>query len=147
MQSQATHRADSVLSAGETFEVFYDGDCPLCMREINMIMRKDVEHKIRFTNIADPGFKPEELGMSWERLMKKIHGRMPDGTFIEGVEVFRQLYAAIGFERLVGLSRAPGIAQVLQFGYSVFAKNRLRFTGRCTDACEVPQQKVAEAHS
>lgn len=127
---------------GEIFEVYYDGDCPLCMREINMIMRKDTLHKIHFTNIAAPDFKPEFTGLSWDALMKKIHGRLPDGTLVEGVEVFRQLYAAIGFERLVGMSRLPGVSHVLDLGYSVFAKNRLRFTGRCTDACEVPQQKV-----
>ena len=34
--------------------------------------------------------------------MAQIHGRLPDGTWLQGVEVFRRLYAAIGFGSLVG---------------------------------------------
>jgi len=83
-------------------------------------------------------------------LMDKIHGRMPDGTRIEGVEVFRQLYGAVGFRRAVAISRWPGIAHALHLGYVVFAKNRLRMTGRCMeDVCEVPAKHgpAAPAHA
>ena len=80
------------------------------------------------------------MGLSWQTLMQRIHGRLPDGTIIEGVEVFRRLYAAVGFRRLVTLSRAPGVSQLLGLAYRLFAKNRLRLTGRCADgACEVHQ--------
>ncbi|HET9929750.1 MAG TPA: DUF393 domain-containing protein, partial [Polyangiaceae bacterium] len=78
------------------FEVFYDGDCPLCVREIAMLRRRDKAQRIRFTNIAEPEFDPSALGVTWETLMKRIHGRLPNGELVEGVEVFRQLYAAVG---------------------------------------------------
>ncbi len=75
--------------------------------------------------------------------MDKIHGRMPDGSRIEGVEVFRQLYGAVGFNRAVAVSRWPGVAHLLHLGYVLFAKNRLRMTGRCIDdVCEVPARPV-----
>ena len=71
--------------------------------------------------------------------MASIHGRLPDGTVIEGVEVFRQLYAAVGLGPMVSLSRAPGISGALDAAYSIFARNRLRLTGRCDgDACQLP---------
>ena len=47
-------------------------------------------------------------------------------------EVFRRLYAAVGSGPLVFLSRLPLISQVLDWSYAVFARNRLRLTGRCT---------------
>jgi len=120
-------------------EVFYDGACPLCLREINMLRRRDHRGRIRFTDIAGDGFDPHAAGVTWDALMARIHGRLPNGTLIEGVEVFRRLYAAVGFRRLVRLSRAPGIATLLDLAYHLFAKNRLRLTGRCTDAgCEAP---------
>lgn len=122
-----------------TVEVFYDGDCPLCMREIRMLMRKDKDHRIEFTNIAAPGFDAAAYGTTYAELMAKIRGRLPDGTWIEGVEVFRQLYAAIGFRRLVAVTRVPGISQLLSLGYRAFAANRLRLTGRCLDdRCALP---------
>lgn len=125
-------------------EVFYDGECPLCVREIRMLMRLDRAARIGFRDIAAPDFDPSELGKDRETLMKRIHGRLPSGEFIEGVEVFRQLYDAVGFGFFVRLSRLPGITQLLDLGYEVFAKNRLRLTGRCADgACVLPAPKEA----
>jgi predicted DCC family thiol-disulfide oxidoreductase YuxK len=121
-------------------EVFYDGACPLCMREIRMLKRRDRGARIRFTNIASESFDAGGVGLTWQALMDRIHGRLPDGTLIEGVEVFRRLYAAVGFSRLVKLTRAPGVSQLLDLAYHLFAKNRLRLTGRCAPgACELHQ--------
>jgi predicted DCC family thiol-disulfide oxidoreductase YuxK len=114
-------------------EVFYDGDCPLCMREIRMLMGRDREGRILFTDIAAPSFDPADVGLDRASLMDRIHGRLPSGELIEGVEVFRRLYAAVGFGTAVALSRAWGISQMLDAAYRVFARNRLRLTGRCAD--------------
>ena len=119
-------------------EVFYDGACPLCMREIRMLQGRDRSQRIRFVDIAADGFDAASLGLTWKALMDRIHGRLPDGTLVEGVEVVRRLYAAVGFGRLVALTRLPGVRQLLDLAYRVFAKNRLRLTGRCEDgACEI----------
>jgi predicted DCC family thiol-disulfide oxidoreductase YuxK len=60
--------------------------------------------------------------------------------------VFRQLYAAVGFGRLVAVSRVPGISHLLRLGYHLFAKNRLRLTGRCADAgCQLPAARATAA--
>ncbi|MFT6395502.1 MAG: putative DCC family thiol-disulfide oxidoreductase YuxK [Bradymonadia bacterium] len=128
-------------------EVFYDGDCPLCMREIRMLQRLDRNgQRIRFTDIAAPAFEPSQTGLSAEELMERIHGRLADGTPIEGVEVFRRLYSAVGFGRLVSVSRWGGISHALDAGYRFFAKNRLRFTGRCKDdVCAMPTQDAPTA--
>ena len=117
-------------------EVFYDGACPLCMREIAMLKRKDRKQRIRFTDISSPDFDASVVGISWAALMDRIHGRLPDGTLIEGVEVFRRLYAAVGAGPLVAATRLPLLSQLLDLSYRAFAKNRLKLTGRCTDdAC------------
>jgi len=121
-------------------EVFYDGDCPLCQREISMLRRWDRHEKIRFTDIASPSFDAGVVGKSHADLMAQMHGRLPDGTWLQGVEVFRRLYAAVGFKRLAMLSRLPLISQILNLGYAVFARNRLRLTGRCTaESCDTTQ--------
>jgi predicted DCC family thiol-disulfide oxidoreductase YuxK len=119
-------------------EVFYDGACPLCMREIRMLQGRDRRKRIRFIDIAAEGFDAASVGLTWDDLMERIHGRLPDGTVIEGVEVFRRLYTAVGFGPLVALTRLPGVSQLLDVAYHAFAKNRLRITGRCADdACEL----------
>ncbi len=121
------------------FEVFFDGACPLCRREIACILRLDRRGRVRATDIAAPGFDADATGLSREALMARIHGRLPDGRLVEGVEVFRQLYSAIGLGPLVALSRLGPFAWLLDRAYAWFAKNRLRITGRCTDeSCAVP---------
>ncbi len=119
-------------------EVFFDGDCPLCMREISMLQRRDKRNNIRFTDIADAGFRPEAYGKTLDDFMQRIQGRLPDGAWIDGVEVFRRLYSAIGLGWLMPVSRLPLISQLLDAGYNVFAKNRLKWTGRCKEGvCKV----------
>lgn len=119
-------------------EVFYDGECPLCLREIKMLRWMDRRHRIRFTDIAADGFSPAGYAKTMQEFMDEIQGRLPDGTWIIGVEVFRRLYTAVGLGPVVWLTRLPGISHGLDFGYRVFAKNRLKLTGRCdAGACEV----------
>lgn len=124
-------------------EVFYDGGCPLCRREIEMIRRKDKAELIRFTDIDDPSFNAESVGKTQQELMAQLHGRLPDGTWISGVETFRRLYSAIGFRWAVGFSRLPVIAQIMNVGYAAFARYRLALTGRCkSELCRVPASKA-----
>jgi len=120
------------------FEVFFDGDCPLCLKEINLLRWMDRKKRIVFTDIADKSFDPTALGKSMDELMARIHGRLPDGSLVEGVDVFRHLYSAVGLSPVVALTRIPGITQLLDAGYVWFARNRLKLTGRCTeDNCKV----------
>lgn len=128
MEKDSNHAAEDW-----TFQIFYDGDCPLCRREIEMIRKLDRERVLWFSDIANKNFKPSDWGKSTEQLMGEIHGRRPSGEWLIGVDAFRAIYDAIGFRRLVFLSRLPVINFALNCGYKYFAKNRLRFTGRCSD--------------
>jgi predicted DCC family thiol-disulfide oxidoreductase YuxK len=119
-------------------EVFYDGGCPLCVREIALLRRWDRKGRILFTDIEALEFRPANFGKTHDELMAQMHARLPDGTWLRGVEVFRRMYAAVGFRPLVAVSRLPLISQALDAGYWLFAKNRLRLTGRCkSGVCKV----------
>jgi len=109
------------------------------MREINMLRRMDKRQRIRFTDIAAADFNAAATGKTFARLMAEIHGRLPDGRWLIGVEVFRRLYGVVGLGWLVAPTSWPGIRQVADFGYRLFAQNRLRLTGRCLPdaACRV----------
>ncbi len=121
-------------------EVFYDGDCPLCNREITQLRRWDKQDRILFTNIAASDFEPSPLGKTYDELMAKMHVRLADGAWVVGVEAFRRLYEAVGFKWLTTMSRLPLVSQALNLGYSLFARNRLRLTGRCSaEQCKLSQ--------
>ncbi len=109
-------------------EVFFDGACPVCTREVNAARRRDHQGKIRFVNIADPSFSPDEIGVNTATLNERIHARTREGQLITGVEVFRRLYAELFGERWIGWTRQPLVARVLDTLYSAFARNRKVFS-------------------
>ena len=112
-------------------QVFFDGACPLCRREINLIRRWDRRGRIWFTDIADADFHADAWGIDQKTLMDSMHVRLRDGSWVMGVEAFRRMYGLIGFAWVIPLTRLPGISQLLDLAYRIFAKNRLKWTGRC----------------
>ena len=134
-----TARNDTPSSATWVIEMFHDGDCPLCSREVALLRRLDRKQRIKFTNIAAESFNPTDFGKSLDELMENIHGRFPDGRWVTGVEVFRHLYSAVGLGYVARVTRLPIITRLLDLGYRFFAKNRLKLTS-CRDrngACRV----------
>ena len=51
--------------------MLYDGDCPLCMREVNMLRRRDADvGKIQFVDIASPDYDASaNAGISFEQVV------------------------------------------------------------------------------
>lgn len=129
-------------------EVFFDGDCPLCMREIRLLKRLDRGRgRITFTDISASDFDAAEYGLSQADFMASIRGRDSEGAWIEGVEVFRALYGAVGAGPVVWMTRLPGVRQSLDVAYRLFAENRLRLTGRgdCEDGVCTPPSRAGAA--
>ncbi len=113
------------------FEVFYDGDCPICRREINWLMRKNSAGQVNFRDISRPDFDAEsETGKTFPELMARLHGRRPNGEWVTGVESLRLMYDALGYSALVRLSRWPLVRNVFDSIYPVFAVLRLKLTGK-----------------
>lgn len=119
-------------------EVFYDGACPLCRREVEFLARRNRHGRVLFTDIAAPTFVVP-AGRTYDELMARIQGRLPNGDWVEGMDVFRKLYAACGYGWVSAVMSAPLLAPLFEVGYRAFAKNRLRMTGRCTaESCALP---------
>ncbi len=122
--------------AGWQIKVLYDGECPLCMREVRFLRRRDRRGRIAFEDIAAPGFDASRYGLDQRAVMARIHGVLPDGRIIEGVEVFRRLYAQVGLGFLLAPTRWPLLRPLFDAAYRVFARNRLRLTGRRGADCD-----------
>ena len=60
--------------------ILYDGECPLCTRELAMLKRIDRGRgRLGAIDIAAEGFEASRYGRDWETLMGRIHGVLPDG--------------------------------------------------------------------
>ena len=130
-------------------EVFFDGLCPMCAREIKLLRSWDSDNRIKFTDIAAEDFDPAPTGKSLTTLMRQIHARTissefnnPDSTkWFIGVDVFRQMYGRIGFEKSVWVSRLPVFREMLTLAYKGFAAVRLSMAVRRMDKKTTCQQQ------
>lgn len=127
------------------FTILIDGDCPVCKKEGDLLMRLDAGRKrLAVEDISGPDFDPSRYGIAFEEAMGTIHGVTEDGRVVTGMEVFRRAYSAVGWGWLWAPTGWPGLKQVSDLGYRWFAKNRLRLTGR-RDACASGRCNVCDA--
>jgi predicted DCC family thiol-disulfide oxidoreductase YuxK len=112
--------------------------------EVDFLKKRDIENRIRFTDISSPDYNPSEHGnVKFEEGMRKIRAVLPDKRVVTGVEVFRQTYKSIGLGWIFEITNLPIIGQVADILYDIWAENRLRLTGR-GDLADILKQKSEE---
>lgn len=136
MPSFQTQTGAESLTATESPEwkikLLYDGECPLCVREVNFLRKRDAGRGIvAFVDVADDHYAPEENGgVDFETAMGRIHAVLPDGSVIQNVEVFRQIYDYLGIGWIYAATRWPIIGSLVDWIYQIWADRRLALTGR-----------------
>ncbi len=113
-------------------KLLYDGECPLCVREVNFLRKRDAGRgKVAFVDIADDDYTPEAHGgVDFETAMGRIHAVLPDGTVIKNVEVFRRVYEILGMGWIYAATKLPVIGWIVDILYEIWADWRLALTGR-----------------
>ena len=132
MTTTASPDSDTSTAATWKIKLLYDGDCPLCLREVNFLRQKDGGRGlVAFTDIAADDYSPEDNGgIDFATAMGRIHAVRSDGTVIKNVEVFRQVYAALGIGWIYAPTAWPVIGPLVDWAYGVWANWRLAVTGR-----------------
>lgn len=87
--------------------LLWDSECPLCVREVEGLRAhaasKFDDSPVVFVDVADLDYDAAENGgVGYERAMGKIHAVDADGQVVEGVEVFRKTYEALGLVSVSG---------------------------------------------
>ena len=113
-------------------KLLYDGECPLCLREVNFLQRQDAgRDRVAFVDIAADDYSPEANGgVDFETAMGRIHAVLPDGTVIKNVEVFRRVYNILGIGWIYAVTKLPVIGRFVDWLYEMWADRRLALTGR-----------------
>ncbi len=100
-----------------TVTVWYDGDCPLCSREIAWLRRLDRRGGIDFVNLAAGGSCPLDRAT----LLERFHAREADGPLVSGAAAFAAMWRAIPVLRPFGrLARIPTVLWMLERAYRLF---------------------------
>jgi len=136
MSSLNTQATDSFETSAECpswqIKLLYDGECPLCLREVNFLRKKDAGRGlVVLVDIADKNYNPQENeGISYEAAMGRIHALLRDGTVVKNVEVFRQVYSILGIGWIYEPTKWPVISTLVDKFYEIWASARLALTGR-----------------
>lgn len=112
--------------------LLYDGLCPLCLREVEGLRRRDGGRGVvLFVDVAEDSYDPAAHGgVSFEAAMGTIHGVLADGTVVSGIEVFRRVYEVLGLGWVYGVTRIAWVGRLADWVYGFWAERRLVLTGR-----------------
>ncbi len=156
-QAQANSTASTTKTppkstdASWQINLLYDGDCPLCLREVNFLQKKDAGRGIvKLTDIADINYRPEENGgVDFETAMGRIHAVRADGSVVKNVAVFQEVYDALGIGWMYAPTKWPVIGPLVNKIYDLWADQRLAMTGRASLAKVIAQreEKIACAEA
>ena len=105
-------------------KVWYDGACPLCLREIALMRRLDRRGAISFVDVAagaDPSCPVDRAA-----LLARFHAE-EDGMVLSGAAAFAAMLRAIPLLRPLGLAaRWQPVLRGLEAAYLGFLKVRPR---------------------
>lgn len=118
--------------------VFYDGECPLCRREIAHYRRRRGADRLLWIDITQDAGTLAANGLRKEDAMARLHVRDAAGAWHTGAHGFVELWSHLpAYSWLARLLRLLRLAPLLDAVYDRFARWRLR--RRCnSDQCAIP---------
>lgn len=123
-------------SGRESVRVLYDGECPICVKEISFLqfLQRKRADKVDFVDVSLAEYDESKYGVSYEMAMKEMTVIDKNNKIYRGVPAFTVMYGAVGLGWLGRLMSLPLIRPIMDRTYGVFARNRLKWTGRqnCT---------------
>ncbi|MEM7780701.1 MAG: DUF393 domain-containing protein [Pseudomonadota bacterium] len=117
MQSASPNSSES-----PALKIWFDGACPLCVREIALMKRLDKAGRINFVDVsvdADPSCPVDQ-----SELLARFHGE-ENGEIVSGAAAFAAMWRAIPMLRPLGLfARNRMVLAVIERLYLGFLKVR-----------------------
>ncbi|WP_194756458.1 thiol-disulfide oxidoreductase DCC family protein [Aliidiomarina indica] len=108
--------------------IFYDGQCPLCVREMKQLKRLDKEQQIAFEDILEDDFSERYPQVSVAKANTILHGMNAQGKMLYGLDVTHAAWSLAGRGWLTAPLRWPLIRWVADKIYLYFARNRYRIS-------------------
>lgn len=115
---------DSSNTSKVCSQVYFDGSCPLCKREIAVYKNLKSDQPIEWVDVSatDPTLPP---GLDRHELMRRFHARTADGRVVSGAEAFVHIWGQLpGWRVLAHLAKLPGGLLVMELAYRGFLKIR-----------------------
>lgn len=107
-----------------TLTLFYDGACPLCVREIGLLRRLDRRGALAFENVAEANASVS-CPIDRQQLLARFHAQLPNGDIVDGARAFTEAYSRLPGLSFIGpLGRFGPTRYILDLLYSFFLRIR-----------------------
>ncbi|XP_061590735.1 uncharacterized protein LOC133456286 [Cololabis saira] len=130
-------------SGSAAVRVLYDGLCPVCVTEIRFLqfLQRNRPGEVHFIDIAKPDYDGAHYkDVTYEMAMEEMHVIDEKDEVHRGVPAFAVMYSAVGLSWLGRVMMWSPVRPFMDKSYAIFARNRLKWTGReeeCTTGrCE-----------
>ena len=111
--------------------IFFDGECPFCIREVDFLQSRNQKGNLNFIDINSSDFDLNfNHKITYKQAMERIHAMKSDGTLIRDIKVFQEAYKLIGLGWIYAPTKLPIIDKLIEFIYKIWAKYRLKITFR-----------------
>ena len=120
-----TEATDHMSDRQDRYTLLYDGECPLCRREIEWFCRRDPE-AMHVIDISLHDFDSKAYGLASDDVHRELHGIKPDGTVTVGMDSVREAYRVIGLGFMVSFTAYWPFRPITDWMYRRFAANRLQ---------------------
>lgn len=116
-------RSMTDASQPHPFEVYFDGSCPMCIREIDFYRKRKGADAITWIDVSEGHFC--SIDLSCTEAMARFHIRKQSGELVDGGRAFAELWKQLpGFRWLGKLCTLPGIAWLMDRAYDLFLPMR-----------------------
>ncbi len=101
--------------------VYFDGDCPVCSREIAMYRRQPGAEGLNWVDVATCAAPKLGPDLQREAAMARLHVRRADGRLVSGARAFTEMWRAMPRWAWLGrlMGSGPGLL-LLEAGYRAF---------------------------
>ncbi len=112
----------------EILTVLYDGDCPLCRREIahaKGLADRRSDSALCFVDISCAGDGDHRFAADRAALLARFHVQRADGSRLDGAAAFVAMWGRLpGWRWLARLARIPGVLPIMELAYRNFLRVR-----------------------
>lgn len=102
-------------------QVYYDGGCPVCSREIAFYQARPGTDGFKWVNVNSADPTDLGTGLTREMALARMHVRQPDGTLLSGAAAFAVMWRQMpGFKPLGRLLAVPPFGAAAELLYRCF---------------------------
>jgi hypothetical protein len=111
----------------EKHTIFYDAECPICIREIALILEDNRAEYFKAVAIQGNEEILKQYGITAEDALTYLHILRNDGVMLGKMPAVRLMYRGFKGFALAKLANLPLLDRLADLIYPWFARNRYRF--------------------